>query len=84
MGLHTDDSENRSYTFVIYLTPDWKPDYGGTLVVVAKDGVEHRIEAEYNSLACFDASAGHYVATINDAAGERARLTIGGWFLNPK
>lgn len=84
MGLHTDDSENRRYTFVIYLTPDWKADYGGALVVVGKGGVEHRVEAEYNSLACFDASAGHYVATINDSAGQNARLTIGGWFLNPK
>lgn len=82
MGPHVDRGENRRLAFVIYLTSGWRKNFGGTLVVLDHSEKQYRVKAEYNSVACFDAGAGHYVTKIENAAGERARLTIGGWFLS--
>ncbi|MDP8908479.1 MAG: 2OG-Fe(II) oxygenase [Chloroflexota bacterium] len=83
---HDDDNRNRRLALVLYLSPDWKPDYGGSLKIVDRDGNESTVEASYNSLVAFDTRAGtsHYVVPIADAAGTRKRLTIGGWYHDPE
>lgn len=82
---HDDDNRNRRIALVLYLTPDWTPDYGGSLHIVDPSGNESVVEAAYNSLVIFDTRAGttHHVAEITEAAAQRPRLTIGGWYHDP-
>ena len=82
---HDDDNRNRRLALVLYLTPDWKPEYGGSLKIVDASGNESTVDARYNSLVAFDTRAGttHYVVPVADAAGARRRLTIGGWYHEP-
>lgn len=82
---HDDDNRNRVLALVLYLSPDWTPDYGGTLKIVDPAGEELTVEAKYNSLVAFDTRAGtsHYVVPISERAGNRKRLTIGGWYHEP-
>ena len=82
---HDDDNRNRVLALVLYLSPDWEPDYGGSLRIVEPGGEELTVEARFNSLVAFDTRAGtqHYVVPINERAGSRKRLTIGGWYHDP-
>jgi SM-20-related protein len=79
---HDDDNRDRKLAMVLYLTPGWRPEFGGTLNVVEPDGTVTEIVADYNSLVMFDVESGatHHVTTVTDAAGEAARRTIGGWY----
>lgn len=83
---HDDNNRNRRLALVLYLSPDWKPEYGGALKIAdpAGDG-ESTVAASYNSLVAFDTLAGttHHVVPISEAAGPNARLTIGGWYQRP-
>jgi Rps23 Pro-64 3,4-dihydroxylase Tpa1-like proline 4-hydroxylase len=83
---HNDKGRNRRLAFVLYLSADWEPRFGGALHIIHRDGAETVIEAEYNSLMIFDVTAHkhHFIAPITPAAGERARLSIGGWVHNPE
>lgn len=82
---HDDDNRNRRVAIVIYLSPEWAPDLGGALHMMDSQGGTHTFSADYNSMVAFDTLAGttHRVGTIEPAAGQRARLTIGGWYHNP-
>ena len=82
---HNDDNRNRVLALVLYLSPDWSPDLGGTLKIVDPGGEELTVEAKYNSLVAFDTRAGttHYVVPVSERAGARKRLTIGGWYHEP-
>ena len=82
---HDDDNNDRVLALVLYLSPDWRPEYGGTLKIVDPGGAELTVQARYNSLVVFDTRAGttHYVVPISERAGERKRLTIGGWYHAP-
>jgi hypothetical protein len=82
---HTDAVEDRRLAFVLYLSPDWQPLFGGGLHVVEPGGSALRIEAEYNSLVVFDVTARteHLVGPIEPMAGETARLSLGGWISQP-
>jgi hypothetical protein len=79
---HSDDNRNRSLALVIYLSTDWRADFGGALDVVDGQGQRIRIEPEYNSLVVFDVAAGttHSVEQISFTANSFRRLTIGGWY----
>ncbi|MDQ4144023.1 MAG: 2OG-Fe(II) oxygenase, partial [Actinomycetota bacterium] len=63
-------------------SPAWEPRFGGELKMVDPSGNVTAIEPEYNSVVLFDVAAGttHYVDPIPPAAGDRARLSIGGWY----
>jgi Rps23 Pro-64 3,4-dihydroxylase Tpa1-like proline 4-hydroxylase len=82
---HTDAVEDRRLAFVLYLSPDWQPRFGGGLHVVQPGGTVVRIEAEYNSLVVFDVAARteHLVGLIEPTAGETVRLSLGGWISRP-
>jgi hypothetical protein len=82
---HTDAVEDRRLAFVLYLSSDWQPRFGGALQVVAPGATVLRIEAEYNSLVIFDVTARteHLVSPIEPVAGETARLSLGGWISQP-
>jgi hypothetical protein len=82
---HDDENKNRRVAFVIYLTPDWRREYGGALLMADRSGDVHRVDSMFNSMVVFDVSAGstHHVGRIEEVAGDHARYTFGGWFPNP-
>jgi len=82
---HDDNNRNRRLALVLYLSPDWQPEYGGVLRIVDPAGHESTVPAQYNSLVAFDTLAGttHYVVPVEETAGSDTRLTIGGWYQNP-
>lgn len=80
---HSDDNRNRQLALVIYLTPGWKPEYGGQLKVTHLDGKTTVVEAEYNSVIAFNVLTHkeHVVERIRSSDGTAPRrLTIGGWY----
>ena len=85
MGEHDDDNRNRRLAIVLYLSPDWRPEYGGALRVRNPKGQVHTIPATYNSVAIFDTQAGtlHSVEPVSGKVGDKARATIGGWYHQP-
>ena len=78
---HSDDNRNRRLALVIYLSRDWKQEFGGVLHVLNDAATRTDILPEYNSMVAFDVlgAAQHYVSPIK--AG--VRLTIGGWYHKP-
>jgi 2-oxoglutarate-Fe(II)-dependent oxygenase superfamily protein len=82
---HDDNNRDRRLALVLYLSPDWKPEYGGSLTIVDPAGGESTVAATYNTLVAFDTLAGtmHHVAKVEAAADPSTRLTIGGWYRNP-
>jgi len=83
---HSDDNRNREIALVIYLAPDWKPEFGGQLRVVHLDGQDTVVEAEYNSMIVFNVHthSAHVVEPVKPgSSGGNRRLTIGGWYHTP-
>jgi 2OG-Fe(II) oxygenase superfamily len=78
---HTDATEARRLTFVLFLTPQWTADSGGVLKLTAPDGHVSDVVPDYNSLIFFDVGARteHAVSRIEPSAGALARVTISGW-----
>jgi Rps23 Pro-64 3,4-dihydroxylase Tpa1-like proline 4-hydroxylase len=80
---HSDDNRNRQIALVIYLSPGWKPEYGGQLRVTHLDGQDTIVEAEYNSMIAFNVltHSAHVVEPVTrNGDGGKRRLTIGGWY----
>jgi len=82
---HSDDNRDRQAAIVIYLSKDWQSRLGGTLRMIDPTGRETDVDPSFNSMVVFDvlADTTHYVTQVDGAAGERARLTIGGWYHRP-
>ena len=81
---HTDDIGQRLISFVLYLTPAWAPGHGGELELDDGSGAyAHRVAPRFNHLALFDARAWHRVAPLAEAPPAPARVTLGGWYLDP-
>src|ERR1044072_7054286 len=85
LSLHTDDVKDKRLSFVFYLSPQWEPDFGGTLNLIDSDGSVLEVSPEHNSLVIFDVTAKteHFISPVEASAGDKARLTISGWFLTP-
>jgi Rps23 Pro-64 3,4-dihydroxylase Tpa1-like proline 4-hydroxylase len=81
---HTDDVKNKRLSFVFYLSPHWEPRFGGLLHFIDPYGEITMIEPDYNSLVIFDVAAKteHFISPVEQCAGDRARLTVSGWFLS--
>lgn len=82
---HSDDNRNRRVALVIYLTPGWRAEYGGSLHITDSAGRETVVHPVYNSMVVFDvlAETEHFVEAVRPDAGDNARLTIGGWYHRP-
>lgn len=85
LSLHTDDVKGKRLSFVFYLSPGWERRFGGLLHLIDRDGDVTEVDPDYNSLVVFDVAARtkHFINPVHQCAGERARLTISGWFLAP-
>jgi len=80
---HSDDNKNRQIALVIYLSPGWKPEFGGQLKVTHLDGETTVVQAEYNSVIAFNVltHSAHVVEPVRSNNGVAPRrLTIGGWY----
>jgi hypothetical protein len=82
---HDDNNRDRRLALVLYLSPNWTADLGGSLHIFDPGGHESIVAPEYNSLVAFDTLAGtvHFVEAISDSASDRRRVTIGGWYHTP-
>ena len=82
LRIHNDVHETRRLAFVMYLTPEWKASFGGSLHMKDEGGQVTKVSPEYNSIVIFDVKAKtqHSVEEIASGAGESARLSMGGWF----
>ena len=85
LSLHTDDVRDKRLSFVFYLSPQWEPDFGGTLHMIDPYGNVLQISPDHNSLIIFDVAARteHFISPVEASAGDKARLTVSGWFLKP-
>lgn len=79
---HTDidSSEGRLYAYVLNLSRDWQPDWGGLLQFIERDRVVETLAPRFNTLSLFQVPAAHAVTQVMPwANGER--LAITGWLL---
>ena len=75
------ETEGRRYAYVINLTRNWKPEWGGLLQFIdAAGNVIDTFAPLWNSLSLFRVPALHAVSLVSPWAGEE-RLAITGWFL---
>jgi Rps23 Pro-64 3,4-dihydroxylase Tpa1-like proline 4-hydroxylase len=74
-------TEGRRVAYVLNLTRDWRPDWGGLLHFLSPDGsqVQDAWVPRYNSLALFRVPVLHAVSYVSPFA-QRARFAITGWF----
>ena len=81
---HNDEhaEEGRLYAYVIGLTKDWNPDWGGLLHILNEQGeITKTIIPEYNSLSIFKVPQNHFVSYVSPIA-KNQRLAITGWLLS--
>ena len=74
------ETEGRRYAYVINLTRNWKPEWGGLLQFIDAGNVIDTFAPRWNSLSLFRVPALHMVSFVSPWAGEE-RLAITGWFL---
>lgn len=79
---HSDDNRGRRLALVLYLTSDWRDEFGGQLTVNHPDGGATTISPEFNSIVAFDVltNTSHLVHRVDEAAASAIRFTIGGWY----
>lgn len=81
----------RRIAVVSYFHEEWRPDWGGELIVYKKRNAEkteqldlvpmHCIEPRPGSLVMFTVPRFHRVCRVDLTAGENRRLSIAGWFM---
>jgi Rps23 Pro-64 3,4-dihydroxylase Tpa1-like proline 4-hydroxylase len=81
---HTDidSNEGRRFAYVLNLSRDWRPDWGGLLQFIDDGGqVVDTFLPRWNSLSLFKVPAGHAVSLVAPWA-DQDRLAITGWALS--
>jgi len=78
-----DKNEDRAYAYVIGLTKNWRPDWGGLLQFEDDNGnVTQTLTPQWNSISIFKVPQSHTVSLVAPYATED-RLAITGWLLRP-
>lgn len=82
IAAHIDDDAGRCLAFAFYLSPGWRPEFGGALEFVDPRKGTVRFEAEFNSIVVFDATIRslHLVTAIAARTEGVSRTSVGGWF----
>ena len=78
---HSDELEgmHRSIAYVLSLTPDWLPRWGGLLHFVdSMAGVEDTFTPRFNALSLFAVGQSHYVSQVATYAPV-PRISVTGW-----
>lgn len=80
---HNDENkkEGRLYAYVLGMTKDWNPDWGGLLNILNDNGeIVNTLIPEFNSLSIFKVPQNHFVSYVTpEAKGQRIGIT--GWLL---
>ena len=79
---HVDDGhgQHRRAAYVMGMTKDWQPDWGGLLLFLDDDqNVEAGFTPRFNTLTVFDISRLHTVTQVSSFAG-KVRTSVAGWF----
>ena len=81
----------RRIAVATYFHEEWKPDWGGELIIYAKRTIHpsarvelvptHCIEPRPGSLVMFTVPRVHRVCRVDQTAGPHRRLSIAGWFM---
>ena len=78
---HNDELEgmNRRFAYVLNLTPDWRPRWGGLLHFVdGSGGIEDTVTPRFNALSLFAIGQSHYVSQVATYA-PLPRISVTGW-----
>lgn len=83
LGPHIDDV-TWNLTYILYLSPTWKPEWGGQLCMLDADGVEidHVIQPKFNRMVIHDngnVHQRHFILPVSSLA-PIDRITATGWF----
>ncbi len=83
LSIHTDEPKGK-IAFVLNMTKDWSPVFGGNLHILASNNidVEKVLVPNFNNLAIFDISDGgkpHFVSHVVDGVQQK-RLSYTGWY----
>lgn len=81
---HTDHLGNRALAYVLHLSKDWKPEYGGLFLMLnAKDRmqVDKTFVPQFNTLLLFNVTAHNHPHVVTDVARgvKHARISVAGW-----
>lgn len=73
------DGMNRRFAYVLSLTGDWLPRWGGLLHFVDRDGgIDETITPRFNALSLFAIGQSHYVSQVASYAPV-PRISVTGW-----
>src|SRR5205823_9807981 len=79
LAVHDDGLTNRSTAYVLNMTPEWKPDWGGALQFYDRDDhIEEGYLPTFNALNLFRVPKRHSVTQVASFGG--LRYSISGWF----
>lgn len=79
LTVHDDGLSERNVAYVLNMTPEWKPDWGGALQFYDRDDhIEEGYLPTFNSLNLFRVPKRHSVAQVSTFGG--MRYSISGWF----
>lgn len=86
---HDDELEGRRIAFILYLTPGWTPEDGGTLDLFDVDSngqprdIVHSLVPRCNGFAFFEVSPVSFHQVAEVLSEDKVRLSVGGWFHGP-
>lgn len=82
LNKHNDVQPGRRLTSILYLSSDWKPEFGGALHICLKNGAERVIDVKCNRMVFFAPSveSSHYVAIRSELAHNKTRDCYVSWF----
>lgn len=77
------DAEGREVTWILNLTRDWQPEWGGLLHLMDADRhhITHTLIPRFNSMVLFHPPRWHFVSQVANFA-RKPRYTLTGWMLN--
>lgn len=79
LTVHDDGLTRRRTAYVLNMTPEWKPDWGGALQFYDRDNhIEEGYLPTFNALNLFRVPKRHSVAQVTSFGG--LRYSISGWF----
>ncbi|KAH7970758.1 hypothetical protein HPB49_015324 [Dermacentor silvarum] len=86
---HDDELEGRRIAFILYLTPGWTSEDGGSLDLFDTDSngqprdIVRSILPRFNSFAFFEVSPVSFHQVAEVLSEDKVRLSVGGWFHGP-
>jgi hypothetical protein len=82
LNKHNDVQPGRRLTTILYLSSDWKPEFGGALHICQKNGLERIIDVKCNRMVFFEPNveSSHYVAIRSELARNKTRDCYVSWF----